>query len=291
MRYIESSSPVSQPTGLRDEPIAHADVLRQGMARIDANDGGGAYTITELWWDPQERQWMAAEGPPGLVEAEATDYALNPVGQAEQKVRFWEVRALGGEVCRFIDVSGTQGRQKVAAFCAHYAGYNETTDAFYSVAGCLNSLVQIGLDLRLCSDNGLAGDHPGNAQTRLSGGLAGMAFGNTIATWSGDDTQWIDLAYRAIAADGSAIGSGVSAIVCFNIQCRVTAAGDLELRVVNGLPAGFYFNACVIAGAVWVTPFGSPPGTIEFGNGEDHEKVDVQEGDSVWGDGVWEPRG
>jgi len=280
-----------QPTGLRDEPIAHADSLRQGMAQIDANDGGGAYTITELWWDPQQEQWTAAEGAPGLVEADATDYALNGLGQAQQKVRFWEVRALGGEICRFIDVSGTQGRQKVAAFCAHYAGYNETTEAFYSVAGCLNSLVQIGLDVRLCSDNGLAGDHPGNTETRLSGGLAGMAFGNTIATWSGDEAQWIDLAYRAVAADGTAIGSGVAAVAGFNIQSRVTAAGDLELRVVNSNSAGPCFNACMIAGAVWVTPFGSPPGTIEFGNGEDHEKVDVEEGDSVWGDGVWEPRG
>jgi hypothetical protein len=285
------SSPIQQPTGLRDEPIAHADVLRQGMARIDANDGDGDYTITELWWDPEEERWTAAEGPPGLVEAEASDYAMNALGQAEQKVWFREVRALGGEVCRFIDVSGTQGRQKVAAFCAHYAGYNETTEAFYSVADCLNSLVQIGLDVRLCSDNGQAGDHPGDTGTRLSGGLAGMAFGNTLATWSGDETQWIDLAYRAIAADGSAIGSGVKAVTDFNIQCRVSAAGDLELRVENGNSDGPYFNACMIAGAVWVTPFGSPPGTIEFGNGEDHEKVDIPEGDSVWGDGVWEPRG
>ena len=285
MRDTGLFSPAPQPTGLRDEPIAHADLTRQGMARIDANDGGGAYTITELWWDPKEKQWTAAEGPPGLVEAEATDYALNPVGQAEQKVRFREVRALGGEVCRYIDVSGTQGRQKVASFCAHYAGYNETTEAFYSVAGCLNSLVQIGLDVRLCSDNGLAGDHPGNTQTRLS------AFGNAIATWSGDDSQWIDLAYGAIAADGTVIGNGVEAITDFNIQRRVTAAGELELRIVNDLPAGFYFNACVIAGAAWIVPFGTPPGAIEFGNGEDHEKVDVEEGDSVWGDGVWEPRG
>ena len=291
MRDIDYSSPVPQPTGLRDEPIAHADVLRQGMAQIDANDGGGAYTITELWWDPLEEQWTAAEGLPGLVEAEATDYALNPVGQAEQKVRFREVRALGGEVCRFIDVSGTEGRQKVASFCAHYAGSNETTGAFYSTAGCLNSLVQIGLDVRLCSDNGLAGDHPGNTQTRLSGGGAHLAFGNAIATWSGGDNQWIDLAYTAIAADGSAIGSGVAAIADFNIQCRVTAAGVLELRVVNGRAEGPYFNACMIAGAVWAVPFGTPPGDIEFGNGEDHEKVDVEEGDSVWGDGVWEPRG
>jgi hypothetical protein len=284
-------SPVPQPTGLRDEPIAHADLLPQGMARIDANDGGGAYTITELWWDPQQEQWTAAEGPPGLVEAEATDYAMNCLGQAQQKVRFWEVRALGGEVCRFIDVSGAQGRQKVAAFCAHYAGSSETTGAFYSVVGCLNSLVQIGLDVRLCSDNGLAGDHPGNTRTRLSGGSAGMAFGNTIATWSGDDSQWIDLAYMAVAADGSEIGSGVEAVADFNIQCRVMPAGVLELRVVNDRLPGLYFNACVIAGAVWVTPFGSPPGTIEFGNGEDHEKVDIPEGESVWGDGVWEPRG
>ncbi len=288
MKDTELFSPAPQPTGLRDEPIAHADVLRRGMARIDANDGGGTYTITELWWYPSQKQWTAAEGPPGLVEAEATDYALNGLGQAAQKVRFWEVRSIGGDVCIFIDVSGTEGRQKVAAFCAHYAGFNEATAAFYSVAGCLNSLVQIGLDVRQCSDNGTDGDHPGNIQTRLSGG---MAFGNAIATWSGDEAEWIDLAYTAIAPDGSAIGSGVEAIADFNIQSRVTAAGDLEVRVINNLPAGPRFNACIIAGAVWVTPFGPPPGTIEFGNGEDHEKLDVAVGDSVWGDGVWEPRG
>ena len=277
---------------VRDEPIEHADLLRQGMARIDANDGGGAYTITEMWWDPPAEQWTAAGGPPGLVEVDAADYSLCPHGQGGQVVRFWEHRALGGEVVRLIDASGTEGRQTVAAFCAHYAGGNETTPAFYSVSGCLNSLVQIGLDVRQCSDNGQSGEHPGSEAARFSGGAeATSGWGNCIATWLGDEDAWMDLAYCARNASGDSIGSGAEAISGFHIQCRVTGGGTLELRVDNENADGPYFNSCVIAGAVWVTPCGAAPGAIEFGNGEDHEKVDIEEGDSVWGDGVWEPRG
>jgi len=285
-------SPTPQPTGLRDEPIPRADLLAQGIARIDANDGGGAYTITELWWGPEAKEWIAADGPPGIIEAEAFDYCLNSHGEANQTVRFWEVRALGGEVRRFIDLGGdSDGRQKVATFCAHYAGYDETTGAFYSVSACLNSLVQIALDVRLCSDNGLAGDHPGNTDTKLSGGAVGLYWANTIATWSGSpDGQWIDLADCARDLDGLVIGSGAEAITDVHIQARVTAAGILELRLVNDTTAEAGV-LCVIAGAVWVTPYGSPPGTIEFGNGDFHEAVDIPEGDSVWGDGIWEPRG
>ena len=280
-----------QPTGLRDEPISRADLLARGIARIDANDGDGAYTITELWWDPQAREWTAAEGAPGIIEAEALDYSLNAHGQADQTVRFWEVRTLGGEVCRFIDVGGgSDGRQKVAAFCAHYAGSDETTEVFYSTGSCLNSLVQIALDVRLCSDNGSFGDHPGNTETNLSGKAVGSYWGNTIATWSGSpDGEWIDLAYCARAENGTFIGSGAEAIEDVFIQARVTAAGMFELRLVNNTTA-ISGVLCVIAGAVWVTPHGSEPGTIEFGNGDFHESLDIPEGDSVWGDGVWEPR-
>lgn len=283
--------PPPQATGLRDEPIPHADLLAQGTARIDANNGDGEYTITELWWDPQAKEWAAAEGPPGLIEAEAFDYSLNTQGQADQTVRFWEVRALGGKVCRLIDVGGDpDGRQKAAGFCAHYAGYDETTEAFYSVTSCLNSMVQIGLDVRLCSDNGSFGDHPGNIDTKTSGRAVGLYWGNTIATWSGSaDGEWIDLAYCARDTDGSVIGSGTEAITDVFIQARVTAAGILELRLVNNTTA-ISGVLCMIAGAVWVTPYGIPPGTIEFGNGDFHESLDIPEGDSVWGDGVWEPR-
>lgn len=273
---------------VRDEPMDRSDLLRQGLARIDANDGDGAYTITELRWDPQEEQWTAAQGPPGLVEAEAKEISLNLQGQGGQMVRFWEYRVIGGQVVRFIDAGGTHGRQIVSAFCAHYAGGNETTPAFYSVDSCLNALVQIGLDVRRCSDNGEAGDHPGSAVTRSSGS---GGWGNCIATWLGDEQEWIDLVYRARDEDGDSIGAGVEAIAGFHIECRVTVSGKLELRVVNNNAPGPYFNACVIAGAVWVTPCGAAPGTIEFGNGDEHEQVDIPTGDSVWGDGVWEPRG
>ncbi len=280
-----------QPTGLRDEPIIRADMPARGMARIEANGGGGAYTITELWWDPQAEEWSPAEGAPGLVEAEAFDYSQNSHGEAGQTVRFWEVRGLGGEVRRLIDViGGYDGRQKVSAFCAHYAGYDETTGAFFSVPGCLNSFVQIALDMRLCSDNGLQGDHPGNTETQ-PGGSNGSSWGNTIATWTGSpDGQWIDLTYTARDHDGLLVGSGVQAVNGVFIQARVTAAGLLELRLVNTTTA-ISGVLCVIAGAVWATPYGAAPGTIEFGSGEFHEAVDIAEGDSVWGDGVWEPRG
>jgi len=279
------------PTGLRDEPIGQTDMLARGIARIDANDGDGAYTITQLWWDPEAKEWAPAGGTPGLIEVEAFDYSLNAHGQADQTVRFWEARSIGGDICRFIDVGGdTDGRLKVAAFCAHYAGYDETTGVFYSVGGCLNSLVQIALDVRLCSDNGSFGDHPGNTDTNLSGKVLGSYWGNTIATWSGSaGGEWIDLAYCARSAGGALIGSGAEAIDGVFIQARVTAGGTLDLRLVNHTTA-ISGVLCVIAGGVWVTPHGAPPGTIEFGNGDFHESLDIPEGDSVWGDGIWQPR-
>jgi len=196
-------------------------------------------------------------------------------------------------------LAGLAGGESVFAFTAHYAGSIETTAAFVSYTGFLHSLIDIGLDLRLCTTNGDVGgegQHPGYQKTLRSGALVGTAWGNCIATWGGDDDEWFDLSYTAIDGDGTDLGHGKSAIADFNIQARVTTAGVLEIRIDNGLADGFYFNGSVIEGFVRRIACPTPPGTsevpiIEFGNGHDHEDLDMEEiPEGVeWGDGIWYP--
>ena len=111
-------------------------------------------------------------------------------------------------------------------------------------------------------------------EARINGGFTG----NGIATWLGDDSEWIELEYTAHDKDGVIIATGVEAITDFHIHARVTTAGLLELRTTNDSLT----LSCVISGAVWRKTYPAAPGTIEFGAGGCHD-------DSEWGDGVWEP--
>ena len=211
---------------------------------------------------------------------------------------------------------GGSGVSESSTFVAHYAGEEETTAAFYSLGGCLNSIIEIGLDVRQCYDNGgLPSLHPACQETRTSGGIIG-ALGNVLATWSGDDDEWVDLAYCARGgvadATGTLLGRGTQAIAGFYIQCRVTTAGVLEFRVDNTNEAGPIFNGCVIVGLIRKTTHLQAPGTaeapiIEFGSGGSYgegsggihellEKGENEEGiaematqGTVWGDGIWKP--
>jgi len=172
------------------------------------------------------------------------------------------------------------GTDTSASFTAHYSmsQYYESFPeecTFWSLAGCLNSFLQICLDVRECEYDLPTGDHPGNTEARTHGGFAG----NGVASWLGDDTEWIELAYTAHDKDGVIIASGVEAISGFHFHARVTTAGLLELRTTNDSLMTLSF---VVAGAVWRKSYPAAPGTIEFGAGGCHD-------DTEWGDGVWEP--
>ena len=175
--------------------------------------------------------------------------------------------------------AGGGGTDTSASFTAHYSmsrfyeSYPEEC-TFWTLTGCLNSFLQIALVVRRCQENVYIGNHPGNTEARANGGFAG----NCIASWLGDDSEWIELAYTARDKDGVIIGTGVQAITDFHIHARVTTAGLLELRTTNDSLT----LSCVISGAVWRKSYPGGTGTIEFGAGGCHD-------DRVWGDGVWEP--
>jgi len=77
---------------LHDRPTAYPEVLRQGVARIAQNDGGGLYTIWEQHWDSQANQgqggWVDAVG--GYRERTARDFDSRASGRVGALVRFWE---------------------------------------------------------------------------------------------------------------------------------------------------------------------------------------------------------
>ena len=96
-----------RPVGT-DRPTGEGAGMRGGVARIDSNDGSGAYTITEQWWDggASPADWTGATDPPGLVDIGARDVRGRDTGGADDLVRFWQQRNKAGEVETFIDVGG-----------------------------------------------------------------------------------------------------------------------------------------------------------------------------------------
>ena len=206
----------------------------------------------------------------------------------------WCVCLLGS----FGDGSGPKtAGQKVYSFVAHYAGYGSVGEpsniAFYTVPGCRNSFLEIGLDVRECTEwYSPTGTHPAYVKPATSGGpLSQVAWGNPIASWDGDDDEYILLAYTARDSDGLPLGHGVNALPGYNIRARIQADGTLELST---LDATNNSHALVIAGFVRrvVHPRIEVGTQIEFGHLEAcvgaHED-NGYEWDSVWGDGVWEP--
>jgi hypothetical protein len=276
-RRMTAMLATAETSASRDEPVRRRDALRRGLAKIDSKEGEGAYKVTELWWDPDEEEWIRAEGPLGFEQADAIDYMGNACGGVNQVVRFWEHRGLQGRPQLFIDVSGGwDGIQKVSSFCAHYSGTN-TTATFHSVPNCKNALLEVGIDVRRCSGNGSSADHPGYTAMGVTGGFMGFGWCNALATWSGGD--WRNLKYLARQSDGALEGDGTNAITNFHIQCRLTAAGSLDFRVEN--LTGVLVSV-MIAAAMRIVPFEEPPGVMEIGNCCCHDDPDWNEYE--WGE-------
>ncbi len=111
-----------------ERPVPAAEPRRAGVAKIDSNDGGGGYTITEQWWQPGgSPQWTSATKPLGHVQAAARDCRNCDAAEAGELVRFWEQRAVGGALELLIDATGTpQG-------IARAAGTDEVLDKWIDV--------------------------------------------------------------------------------------------------------------------------------------------------------------
>ena len=89
----------------------------QGVAKLASNDGGGAYKITQLWWNPgadPSARYDDAVAPAGVVNQAARDY-LNrasgvPGAAADPRiVPFWTQRRKGGRTEFLIDVGRDGG--------------------------------------------------------------------------------------------------------------------------------------------------------------------------------------
>ena len=152
------------------------------------------------------------------------------------------------------------------------------TVTFFSESGFRWASIQIGLTLRKCAENLPIGDHPGYQKPVFSGALAGASRGNTIDSYAGDDSTWLELAYSAFENDGTDLGHGIEVVTGFHIHARVTAAGLLELRSTND---GLGTFSCVITGAGERITYPANPHMKEFGAGGCHD-------DRVWGDGDYE---
>ncbi len=105
---------------------------RFGVGEIVTNTGGGAYTITEQWWDPSgSGQWSDATAPLGYVQVVARDYLERDTGVTGDFVRFWEQRATGGAMEVIIDVGGTDGDEQESV--SEHAGLALAEARWYDV--------------------------------------------------------------------------------------------------------------------------------------------------------------
>ena len=243
----------------RDEPIRLPADLPRGIARIVSNEGDGAYKITEQWWAPTDGSWTDAVAPLGLVEAPAVDWMGRSGGAVGQLVKFHQTRTLQGQTAIFLDSgNSSQAVTRFSSFCVHYSGSN-TTAPFFTVPGCLHSLVQTIISARECSQNDPGGEHPGFIGMAMWGPSSGWF--NALDTWVGGD--WQDLWYQGYDRYGTFLGIAGQAMTGLYIQARVTAGGDLELRVDRD-PTGN--TSCIIHGVVCVVSMPEPPGTVEIGN-------------------------
>ena len=112
-RHQQAQSAAADRPASYDKPTAHPEVLRQGVARIAQNDGGGVYTVFEQHWDSQANQgqggWVDAIG--GYREKSARDFDNRTGGRSGAMARFWEQYARpdaqGGRLEVLLDVGDT----------------------------------------------------------------------------------------------------------------------------------------------------------------------------------------
>ena len=274
---IEWGIPTEDPTSTPTDTITLQPCDQDGVSYDNADTVVVFIRDDRSDVDLSGRGWLAADS-----EAEPA-----VTGTILSFLRFpWWVGSEGSHVDGVLigegPGNGSDGQAVTGtySFCAHYSGYSlEALVPFYTLGGCLNSFLDIGIEARKCSVDEGVGDHPGNAESRISGAMAGIAWGNTITTWSGmPSDEWIDLAYAAVAADGTSLGHGVSAITGINIQGQILADGTLNIQLLNTNST----TSLVIIGRIARVAHSVPQGTIEFGDYCCHE------GTGTWGDGVWE---
>jgi len=87
---------------------------RRGVARIDTNDGGGDYTVTEQRYDAATEAWRDAAAPLGYVQVEARDVRGRSHGPPDRIVPFAVQRDLGGREAVWIDLAPDDEKVRVS---------------------------------------------------------------------------------------------------------------------------------------------------------------------------------
>jgi len=88
------------------------------VAKIVTNAGSGAYTITQLWWNPDAdpaAKYDDAVTPAGVVAHAARDYLNRAGAGVGQKVPFWTQRRKGGRTEFLIDVTRDRFTARITA--------------------------------------------------------------------------------------------------------------------------------------------------------------------------------
>ena len=155
--------------------------------------------------------------------------------------------------------SGDGGIDTGGSFTETYYGDGtaESPSLDYTLAGCENAHLIIGLELRDIA----TGPNPGYKLPRMSGGTYQVAWGNTISGWDGDSSQWFSLMYCYVSYVGVTT-HGIQVLSGIDMQARVTDGGALEFRVNNaGITSAF-----VIRGTIWRKTAPAAPGNV-FGAG------------------------
>lgn len=122
----------------------HGARLRQGVAVIVSNTGGGGYTVTEELWTGAA--YAAGELPVRYVARAARDYRNRDTGSVSDIVVWWEQRQQDGVLEVLIDVepdyysgySGYGGHSGYSGYSGYsaYSGYSGVTGAGFSLYTC-----------------------------------------------------------------------------------------------------------------------------------------------------------
>jgi len=265
----------------------NADIIK---TIAEAVNGIGDYLRKQAEKNRDSSSWAETQDLPQPIDVPTTDNSAGPKEVEDVVIPLPRRPQYDEGYMLPDDADATAADSGIFAFVGHYAAAaaGVTEAAFWTKAGCLNSFITIGLDVRKCTSDAPTGDHPGYQKALMAGApLAGVAWGNPISTRSGDDYTWFDLAYSLTDPDGNDLGHGTEVMTGLKIQAQISSAGELALRVDN--QTATWGVSLDITGVVWrvAVPVLTVGTQIEFGANTCHEGSATPP--NAWGDGIWTP--
>ncbi|HUX00924.1 MAG TPA: hypothetical protein VMY35_08080, partial [Phycisphaerae bacterium] len=145
--------------------------------RLATDEGDGEYAAYAQAWNAENGEFadVADTHHPeynravAVLDIRGRDGAAVGAAGIGLIVHGWKVW-VNGEWITLVDIATGGGAAETASFTAHYSmsqAYESFPEecTFWTLAGCLNSFLQICLDLRMCEEDLPGGDHPGNTET------------------------------------------------------------------------------------------------------------------------------